>query len=48
MGRAAEMYQKAAAAKNVQALYNLGYMHEYGAGLTQVCQTSCVLGSMLS
>lgn len=45
MVRAAEMYQKAAAAKNVQAMYNLGYMHEYGAGLTQVCycQQRCVL-----
>ncbi len=36
MSRAAEWYQKAAAAKNVQAMFNLGYMHEYGAGLTQV------------
>jgi SEL1 protein len=35
---AAQMYQTASKFRNAQALFNLGFMHEYGAGLPQVTQ----------
>lgn len=35
-GRAAALYQTASKFRNAQALFNLGFMHEYGAGLPQV------------
>ena len=33
---AAQLYQAASKFSNAQALFNLGIMHEYGAGLPQV------------
>jgi len=33
---AAQLYQQASKFDNAQALFNLGLMHEYGAGLPQV------------
>ena len=34
---AAQLYQAASKFGNAQALFNLGLMHEFGAGLPQVC-----------
>ncbi len=34
--RAAQLYQTASKFRNAQALFNLGFMHEFGAGLPQV------------
>ena len=34
--RAAVLYQTASKFRNSQALFNLGFMHEFGAGLPQV------------
>lgn len=33
--RAAQLYQTASKYRNAQALFNLGFMHEFGAGLPQ-------------
>ncbi len=39
---AAQLYQAASKFGNAQALFNLGLMHEYGAGLPQV---GCTFGN---
>ena len=41
---AAQLYQAASKFSNAQALFNLGIMHEYGAGLPQV-GLSCLLST---
>lgn len=46
--RAAVLYQTASKFRNAQALFNLGFMHEFGAGLPQVPQTCPPTSSLLT
>lgn len=40
--RAGQLYAAAAKFRNAQALFNLGVMHEFGAGLPRVRSPLCV------